>query len=345
MDNLLDFIKVSPNAVALVNKKRLLLVASKKIYAIFGLPTLIANRKKVELEIRFQEEDSLQTKLSNTIKKIKTSSTASYFSWQFNDKIYDVSVNYFTWKGEKMYQLIFKDVSYKFKTSSPYALSRQFLETIINDLPVGVTVIDELQNIFVANETQMEFFSRMHKNAPKDHSEVVGFKVCDVFPDCKDVSWEKIIASVLEAENTTPLQFIDTYPDSVFQYTVAPFINEESHSQSAIIIAEDVTEKTALESELKIASEQTTKLKALEEINVSLRHKIYNVITPISMNAELIKHSLPEEGMEDIQEMSESIVSEVRRLHSFIEQLSKMSEVKSVNYLDSEDELMLNIEE
>ncbi len=345
MDNILDFIKVSPEAIALVDAKRFLLVASKKIYSIFGLPTLIANRKKMELEQRFQNEQSLQTKLQNAMKKIKSSSTPVYFSWQNKEKIYDISVNYFTWKKEKMYQVIFNDVSYKFKTSSPYALSRQFLETILNDLPVGVTVIDELQHIFVANKTQLEFFARMQPNGPADISEVVGFKVCDIFPDFQEASWDKLVASVLEANDQVPVQFIDTYEDSVFQYTIARFMNEDSRSPSAVIIAEDVTEKVAMESELKVASEQATKLEALELINVSLRHKIYNVITPISMNAELIKHSIPDEGFSDIENMSEAIINEVKRLHTFIEKLSAMNEVKTVSYLDSEDEQMLNIEE
>ncbi len=344
MDNIFDFIRICPHSTAIIDKNQHLLAASKKTYAIFGLPTLLANRKRIELENRFRQEEELHGRLEKVLIKLKHSSSTITIPWQHNKKIYDLGIFSCKWQGERLFCINFDDVTYKYKQGSPYELSRQYLEKILNNLPVGVTVIDNYQHIFVANNTQLEFLARMEPSTDIDLAQVIGFKVCDIFPDCSETSWEDIVETVLTQDNPSGLQFVDTYSNSVFQYTVAPFVNESNQTPGAIIISEDITEKAAMEQELKQAEEQATRLQALEEINVALRHEIYNVITPISMNAELIKHSLAGEMPEE-EEMAESIINEAKRLHSFIEKLSNMNQISTVSYLEGEDEQMLNFDD
>lgn len=341
MDNIFDFIRICPHNTAIIDKDRHLIAASKKTYAIFNLPTLLATRKRFDLESRFMQEEELQNRLIDCIEKLKHSSTPISIPWQHDKKIYDLVVYRCTWLEKRYFCINFTDVTYKYKEDSPYALSRHYLERILNNLPVGVTVIDNYQNIFVVNKTQLEFLNKMDETTDINMEHIVGFRISDIFPDSDEASWEDIIATVLTQEDPTPLQFVDAYQTKVFLYTVSPFVNESNHTPGAIIISEDITEKAKMEEELKHAEEQATRLKALEEINVALRHKIYNVITPISMNAELLKHTLSIDDFPDEVDMADSILSETKRLHSFIETLSQLNEIDTEQYLDGEAEQMI----
>ena len=237
------------------------------------------------------------------------------------------------------YSINFEDVSYKYKMDSPLELTRAYLNDILNNLPIGVIVLDKDQHIYMLNSKQLEFFQ--FSNADSELENYLGFQLSECLSVSSSDYLTQIINSYLSGNTKIPLQDKHKVDNMVFNCTISSFSLTDDKNRAIMIVSEDVTEAHALEEKLRISEEKATQLKTLREINVSIRHEIFNVVTPLSMNAELLKTYLdPVDQLIEV-EMVDSILQSTQRLITFVKQLIEIKEVKIEDYIDGDDSSMI----
>lgn len=340
MSSVIEFVNFSPNTILLLNEKLRIVSSSKKIYAMFGLPTLISGRKRNELIKLFNHQTKLVTSLKSYASNLNRTGSQSDFTWHFKDKIYFVTMVAIRINGPRHFLINFEDVSYKYKMDSPLELTRAYLNDILNNLPLGVIVLDEDQHIYMLNSRQLGFFQI--SNADSELENYLGFQLSECLSgDCSDYLIG-LINAYLSSDKKNPLQDKYRVEDLMFNCTISSFSLTDDKNRAIMIISEDITEAYALEEKLRVSEEKATQLKTLKEINVSIRHEIFNVVTPLSMNAELVKTCLNPVDQELEIEMIDSILQSTHRLITFVKQLSDIREITSENYIDGDDSSMIS---
>jgi len=340
MSTVFEFVNFSPNAVVLIDTEIKIPAASKQVYTMFGLPSLISGRKKGELTKLFNTQGRLIDNLRDCLKTLTRTGSQHTFTWQFRKKIYFVSVVAIRVDRTRYYSINFEDVSYKYNMDSPLELTRAYLNDILNNLPLGVIVLDKDQHIYMLNSKQLGFFRINNSGAELEN--YLGFQLSECLTAECSHYMISLIDNYLAGDKKTPLQNKHKVGELVFNNIISSFSLTDDKNQAIMIITEDITEANALEEKLRISEEKATQLKTLKEINVSIRHEIFNVVTPLSMNAELVKTCLnPAEQAIEI-EMIDSILQSTHRLVTFVKQLSDIKEITSEIYIDGDDSSMIS---
>ena len=339
MSTVFEFVNFSPTAVLLIDEKIKIKASSKSIYAMFGLPSLISGRKKIELGNLFNKQGRLIKHFNKCIKDLTRTGSQDSFTWSFEGKVYYVSLVAIRVDHHRYFSIHFDDVSYKYKMDSPLELTRSYLNDIINHLPVGVIVLDKNYHIYMLNTKQLEYFQF---NNPSGRLEnYLGFHISQCLTEDSVNYWSGIIASYISQKTQIPLQKIHKVRDLVFNCTISSFSLTDDNNRAIMIVSENITEAYALEEKLRIAEEKATQLKTLKEINVSIRHEVFNVVTPLSMNAELLMTCLDPVNQAEEVEMVDSILQSTQRLITFVKQLIEIKEVKIEDYIEGDDSLMI----
>ncbi len=334
MKDFIKFIETMPETMIMFDKALEMKGNSPKVCQVFGLPSLLAKLKKGELKNRIEQDPSFMATIKKSVKRLHHVGSKIYSRWTIGKKNYELTVFSFKIKKDLMYGVYFKDVSYKYEENSPFSLEREFLQKIINNLPVGITVVDQDYQVYAINKTQIDYL----KEISGDMEHMIGFDINYIFPDSESSSWRELINAAKESD-VDRLQFIDEYHEGIFQYTISPFSNDRGN-KGTIIVCEDITQRKRMEDELREVEDGKTRLELLEKVVVTLRHEVFNVITPIMMNSELIQTML-DDGQEMHKELSQNIIDETIRLKDFIEGLSSINEIKTVDYVDNADDKMI----
>ncbi|MCK5835097.1 MAG: hypothetical protein KAG98_05150 [Lentisphaeria bacterium] len=339
MSAVFEFVNLSLNAVLLIDEPLKIKASSKLIYAMFGLPSLISGRKKLELNKLFHGQAKLIENITHCTEALSRTGSQCNFTWRFKGKIYFVSIVSIRIDKVRHFSINFEDVSYKYKVDSHLELTRAYLSDILNNLPIGVIVLDENQHIYMLNTKQLEFFKRRIPDIELEHC--LGFQLSECLSTGGVQYWEPLVKSYLAGHSKAPLQTRYTYEKFVYSCTISSFALTGDKNKAIMVISEDITEAHALEQKLKISEEKATQLKTLKEINVSLRHEIFNVVTPLSMNAELLKVYLdPVDQVAEV-EMVDSILESTERLIDFVKQLIDIKEVVVEDYIDGDESSMI----
>lgn len=119
--------------------------------------------------------------------------------------------------------------------------------------------------------------------------------------------------------------------DIVFEITASPVCNAEDKLTGIIVIAQNVTEKYALEKQLR----HTQKMEAIGTLAGGVAHDFNNVLTPIMGYTEIIRLKLEQDGYRGnkVYTYLDEILKASKRAKSLVEQVltfSRSSEQKAV---------------
>lgn len=343
MNNLAEFINSFPKPLVIMDESLQVIGAGKAAFSIFGLSDLHEDNELLALESKFFAEQELLTAVGAATMRLHYPGSNVTSRVPMGRRAYDVTVFSFTYEEAIAFGASFEDVTDQLDYAKNSESVRKFLELIINSLPVGVTVVDNDMCITTINSKQLDFLKAITDSG--SFVDVIGKKMSEIFPPSEGFAWEDLEDEVM-IQNSGQAQFTlryDIYGQSmILLYSMIVFKNDEGVNEGAILISEDITEKTAMEEELQKARRKDTQLETLRDINVSLKHEIFNILTPLSMNAELVCYTL-EESQTEQKEMLHSIIEQTERLKSFIDRLSDLKEVQTTSYIDKDSDRMLDI--
>ncbi|PHR30523.1 MAG: hypothetical protein COA36_00500 [Desulfotalea sp.] len=155
---------------------------------------------------------------------------------------------------------------------------------------------------------------------------------CAKSEHCADCAFERCLKSG-KIETTTQRIAVDGAgnDDTVFDITASPVYNTENSMSGIIVIAQNVTEKYALEKQLR----HTQKMEAIGTLAGGVAHDFNNVLTPIMGYTEIIRLKLESDGYDSDKVFAylDEILKASKRAKSLVEQVltfSKSNEQKAV---------------
>jgi two-component system NtrC family sensor kinase len=209
-------------------------------------------------------------------------------------------------------RLLEKEVA---KATSALEATEQFNKDLIESAPMGIVYLDDVGRISFANDEMKSKFA-LAGLSPDD---ICG-KTLDelsIFP--AGPSWN--ITGSFEA---IPIEFryakvVMCYGEKeklMFEANTAPL---KSHSKGTVVIMNDVTQRSRLETELSRARMQSEKLAALGLLVSGVAHEINNPLTSIIGCAEFLSEDMNLDGK--AREAAEIIVSDAKRSGEIVRNL------------------------
>lgn len=197
---------------------------------------------------------------------------------------------------------------------------RDFVSRIMETTPSGIVVTDCAGKITFANPRARNVLKQM-KN-PAQNASVLAWRVADM--DGNVLSGQgSILKNVLvSGEPALDIHHVVEFPDgqrAVLNTNATPLFNAEGHIDGMIVAVEDVTQRLALESQLR----QSQKMDSLGQLAAGVAHDINNILTIIQGHAGLLLNSAPPNS--DGAKSASQIAAASERAAGFIRHLLAFS--------------------
>jgi two-component system NtrC family sensor kinase len=201
---------------------------------------------------------------------------------------------------------------------------KSYNESVINNSPVGIIVVDARGRITTMNPVALEIL-----DINKDRIALTGdggkpTLFLDVLPERERTRWQNMINTAL----TTGQEFSDSryfhntgYLEKALSLKISPISEMPAGSELLIMTMEDITEKVIMEKYV-ILSE---KLVAKGEMAASVAHELNNFLAIVSNNAELLVMNLDREKFDKARFNSQSITENILKIKRFVNSLMDFS--------------------
>lgn len=277
--------------------------------------------------------------------KLKHLGSRDHFRYGDGRRILDLTVFTMPPAGAMRYGVLLKDVTEQLQLERVRETTRNYLEQILDSLPLGIIVMDREMRITSVNRAQQDLFVLEGKDADLVH--LVGMSSPDLFVEESQATWYSIQETVIQngqlflQANTTHIQRDGT--PRVLSIAFSPLKNPEGFVTGAVRICEDITSRVKLEEKAREAELMAARLETLQQITVTLNHEINNALTSIMTGIGILTH-IGEPIPENKRPTLDNMMSQTERIAAFLEQLQHLKEIKTVSYLGNSDEQMLKVD-
>lgn len=189
---------------------------------------------------------------------------------------------------------------------------RNYIETLVESLNVGIISIGKDGELLTANNRAREFLGLSKKDLP---AKVVTLPVWQAIKDnIRDLS--------RHPEERKEISLSQRDETKVLVASLVPITDAEGGASRSILILEDVTDLS-----------RTQRIAAWQEVARRLAHEIKNPLTPIRLSAQRIRKKA-REGAEDLQEVilegTTTIEKEVESMMLMVNEFSRFARLPEV---------------
>ena len=213
--------------------------------------------------------------------------------------------------------------------------NREILDQLKESEAQKKAIVDGYSGILILFDTHM-VAQWVNDATHKEFPDAIGKQCHEIFcaqtEQCKICAFKKCFESG-KIETTTQRISVDgaTSDDIVFDITASPVYDGSRHISGIILIAQNVTEKYALEKQLR----HTQKMEAIGTLAGGVAHDFNNVLTPIMGYTEIIRLKLEQDGYsgDRVYTYLDEILKASKRAKSLVEQVltfSRSNEKKAV---------------
>ena len=326
-----------PYGLLIMNGALQPVAASKKAFSVFGIRSRRRARASLKELNRALMDAGVTEALNSMVGWLKYPGDEQTLQWEIGDRIHKIAFSLLT-EEEARYALIFEDITQQITSEEILLNTRRYLEEILENITLGVTVLGMELRVTSLNRQQEHFLNRM--GAQTNLIEAVGTAIDDLFPDGSGAKWRDICAEGMKSgEIYQEPKVVHRTPDGelILSVAVIPLRDHRGRIIGVIQVSEDVTEKTRLEQELI----RVEKLAAIGQMIVTVNHEINNPLSAIMANAQslrLLNINLDDKAKQKLQKIEE----QVRRIASVTERLRQLEEIKTDDYI-SDGPMMIDI--
>lgn len=195
-----------------------------------------------------------------------------------------------------------------------YAL---YLEALAEALPIEVAATDRRGRVIVWNRALARVAGAREDAVGRSLFEALPWLAMD-----PNLDWQAVLADVLAGGSPRTFPRHPLGP-RVVRATIGPMIGRAGSVLGAALTFEDIT-SGAREAEQRRMRDRT---EAVHSLGESLAHEIRNPLNAMSLNLQLLREALDDEGVarEDLVRRAEKALSESRRLEELITHLLEVS--------------------
>jgi nitrogen-specific signal transduction histidine kinase len=225
------------------------------------------------------------------------------------------------------YVVVFDEISQHLKIEEIQTRARAYLEAVLNNLEMGVIVLDADFSVTFFNRDQAALFKRL--GMERSIFEIIGSPVGNSYPLFTPAEWQAIQARVIgKGEQATwdKHGYPREDPASHFLVSFVPLAAQEDRLPGAVCITEDVTRTVKLERELI----EKERLALVGQMTVALNHEINNPLAAVLGVAEALLADRPPEPMAGRLEM---IRDNALRISDVARRLRELEEIHLTEYV------------
>ena len=317
-----------PKPVLVVDGALTVLDYSRRSLALFGLREAEGDRGGEQLTRAIVDASELGDNLALATARLLKPGEEECFDWKRRGRAYEVAVCVAEGEGSA-FTVMFSDTTDQHMTEEIQVNARHYLEDILEDIPIGVAVLNSELKITSVNRKMLEFVRLMGVSAGLE--DVIGASPQELLPPETGSRWREMCDQVVRTGERSPedkRSFPTGEGDLVLATEVTPLRHRSGEPMGAILMSTDVTERTRLERELV----NMEKLATVGQMVVTVNHEINNPPSIISTNAQsirLMNRDLNEKTTAKLL----TIEQQVKRISQVTERLRTMDEVVSSEYI------------
>ena len=338
----LDSLIHAPCALLMVDEDLKPLAGSRKGFSVFGVRVYPGRREEGvrELSEALGAEQAFLELVQPALERVRRPGSEAQFRWERGGRSYEVAVGMLD--ENRAYVLLFNDVTQQIRFDETQELARRYLEDILNNIQLGVVVLNKEMRVTNMNRAQEGFLHRV--GTWLNWVEAIGMPISELSPQDQDLAWDKITKRVLEeGKSYEDPHRVYTTPegDLVLAVEITPLKDQHGRMIGAIQVSEDVTEKVRLQEELRQAEIVAQRLEAVRETAITVNHEVNNPLTTILATAQMLL--LSEASMDEkVRARLRQIEQDAKRIAEVTKRLRSVEEVKTKDYI-SEGPKMLDL--
>lgn len=260
--------------------------------------------------------------------------------WHNGGRVFDIEMGTMPSGDHIHYGLHFQNVTKQIEFERSREVTRNYLEQMIDSLPLGIVVVDCNMCITAMNRVQQGFLEM--QGAPSSLLGAVGSLLSDLLPAHDGYPWEEIAEHLfVERRSINDLQYTCTINGELrtFLVHVVPLMEEGGEVIGAMHITEEVTQMLRLQQDARESEVLAARLETLQHTVVTLNHVINNKLMGIMCSIEMVR-SAGEEISEGKQTVLADVMDEVDKIASFIRDLASIKEIKLTDYLKGGEKML-----
>lgn len=268
--------------------------------------------------------------------RLSTPGSRDRVRWIDGDRVFDIDISAMPPKEEPIFGLHFNDVTQIIAVEQGLEYLRNYLEQMIDNLPLGIVVVDKNETITTMNRVQEEYI--LLGNNPASRLTTIGSNIYEVLPTHKHPPWvEGHAGAKFHNEYTLP----DGEKNRTFSIEIIPFLGAQEERIGAMHITEEITERLQLQADSQAAEVLSARLETLKKTAGTLNRGINNKLMSIMCSIQVVssgEHTLPEKKTKLLEEA----MDEAEIIAQFIRDLANLKEIKPADYAQAEK--MINIQ-
>lgn len=281
---------------------------------------------------RLGEERALGDDLALATARLTQPGEEEVFEWARDDRRWEVTIAAMAGAaGAEHFLVLFADVTDQRLGEEIQLNARHYLEHILSDIPMGVTVLNGELRVTSVNRRMLVFLQRM--GGCSTLMEAIGAAMTELVPGEVGLAWEALGQQVLaggQAVADRRRAFEGEAGELVLAAEATPLRDRGGALSGVIVMADDVSEQTRLERELV----RVEKLATVGQMVITVNHEINNPLTIIAANAQSMR-LLDKDMDEKATRKLASIERQVKRISEVTERLRTMDEVASSEYIEA----------
>lgn len=344
-DNESSLISCLPMALAVLDENLDLVAASRDMFSLFGIrrSSEALDGDLAELSRSMESRRDLFTLVGASSLKLRSAGSRDYFRWTEGARVFDVCVFAVPKGDEFVYGVHLNETSRALELEKQRDLTRNYLEKILDSLPLGIVVMDRQALITTMNTAQQKILRLLGKNVSL--VQAVGTGAEELLGEEPALPWAKIREQVIGGGETLQWRTDElATPEGlrVFSIGIAPLRDTAGQVSGAVRIAEDVTMQVELEKKARTSELIAARFETLKQVTVTINHEVNTALTAIMSQVE-IACTVGDQIPASKKPVLDSIMAQAERIADFVERLTAIKEIRTVDYLDGWNTKMLDV--
>ena len=324
-----------PCALLVVDRDARPLSGSRKGFSVFGVRLRRDGMKQALQGVQKAlagEADFLEN-VRSAMAHLHRPGGEEHLKWERTGRVFQVSVSRLGRAEDSPYSLLFDDVTQEIRFEETRELARRYLEDILNNIQLGVVVVNRDMRITNVNRAQEGYLKRLGNWV--SWVEAIGMAISELVPQDSESLWKDITDRVLVQGQTyeDPRRVYATPEgDLILSVEIMPLRDQRGEAIGAIQISEDVTERVRLEEELREAEIVAQRLEAVRETAITVNHEVNNPLATILATAQMLLMA-DKDLSENVREKLAQIERDVKRIAEVTKALRSVEQVRTTDYI------------
>ncbi len=181
--------------------------------------------------------------------------------------------------------VVLEHVSDQIASEKIFSVVREYLDGVLNHLPVGVIVLDSDRKVTFYNRKQAELFAAL--GLEQSLLDVIGSPMTTIYPVFSEEYWTTLIDTVMkrrESGGRNRVPFPVAEPSHHLRLQVVPLVGRQGDVSGTVCVTEDVTRLVQLEHDVV----RQERLAVAGQIVAKFHHEINNPLVSILGMAEML---------------------------------------------------------